>query len=224
MGPFFDFFLSTSAEQVPNIDTVSFRISKQAKNSQPTGIKMIKNSNQEKRYAKRKARARERSRETANAFREISFDVPPTPHRVDNVADNDPFFEESYGIVPPLAAKIIQAALSGRYGRVLLTSRTKAAAVAALLLVRNQLEQNDKLATFFPAVCYPIRRLEGIPQRRLLWHGVPTGTILNRDAIRLPVMPPSPAAGVWIVAAKRGQASNLPDDRPTFLIDVDQEK
>lgn len=37
--------------------------------------------------------------------------------------------------------------------------------------LKSDFEHNDLLAADFPEICYPIRRLEGIPQRRLIYHG-----------------------------------------------------
>ena len=42
---------------------------------------------------------------------------------------------------------------------------------AILQSIGNELENNERLHEDFPEVCYPIRRLEGITQRRLLWDG-----------------------------------------------------
>lgn len=180
-------------------------------------------------YELHKSRARERSRELSAAAREIASDSPGPGQHWRQTGDAGAFARE-FGIASPSVAGAIHAALSGQHGTVALMARTKALAIAVLADIRRQLECNDLLLAAFPQVCYPIRRLEGIPQRRLLWNGEPTGVELRPDMIRLPVNPVNPANGCRIVAVKKNQwmdtrAQWLPaffdDQRPHCEIVVD---
>lgn len=60
--------------------------------------------------------------------------------------------------------------------------------------LRIELETNDELARDFPEVCVPIRRLEGITQRRLLFNGRPIRMEFTGTDISLPDIPGSPSA------------------------------
>lgn len=66
---------------------------------------------------------------------------------------------------------------------------------------RVELEHNDRLAEDFPAVCHPIRRLEGINQRRLLYRGETVRMEFTSRRIILPNIPGSPASGSIIATA-----------------------
>jgi len=72
--------------------------------------------------------------------------------------------------------------------------------------LRFHLESNDGLAEDFPEVCVPIRKLQGITQRRLLYTDKATGVSrpitmeLSATAIVFPDIPDSLAAGSVIVA------------------------
>lgn len=92
--------------------------------------------------------------------------------------------------------------------------------------MRVDLEQNDRLYEDFPEVCYPLRRLEGITQRRLLYKGKPVAMELTAHRIVLPWIPGSKAAGTVITTAGltgqiRGMNVKLPNGRvirPSFAI------
>lgn len=64
-----------------------------------------------------------------------------------------------------------------------------------------ELETNDRLLSDFPEVCYPIRRLEGITQRRLIYRGELIRMEFTANRIILPMMPASAAAGAVVVTA-----------------------
>ncbi len=66
--------------------------------------------------------------------------------------------------------------------------------------LRTELECNDLLLEDFPEAVYPIRRLEGITQRRLLYRGEAIRMELTAKRIVLPNIPGSAAAGAVIVA------------------------
>lgn len=61
--------------------------------------------------------------------------------------------------------------------------------------IKTQIEFNERLLRAFPEVCYPIRRLEGIPQRRLLFGGDRVLLRWEGDVLLLPNIPGSAASG-----------------------------
>ncbi len=87
---------------------------------------------------------------------------------------------------------------------------------------KRKLATNDLLLEDFPEVCYPIRALEGAPQRASRQHidGQLTNIVWTGDYIRLPDVPGSPYGGVKMTyygldAAFRG--ANIDGDRPDFI-------
>lgn len=111
---------------------------------------------------------------------------------------------------------------------------TADAAARSLKVIRAELETNDLLAEDFPEVCYPIHRLEGITQRRLLYQDEPLRIVLTGKQITLPWVKRSKAAGatlvaVGITASFRGMKLKRPDGeslRPDLVIpdDVQSDK
>lgn len=73
-------------------------------------------------------------------------------------------------------------------------------AVERIENLRTELENNDLLLDDFPEVVYPIRKLEGITQRRLLYRNEVIRMELTAKRIVLPNIPGSAAAGAVIVA------------------------
>ncbi|HKQ49713.1 MAG TPA: terminase gpA endonuclease subunit [Phycisphaerae bacterium] len=71
-------------------------------------------------------------------------------------------------------------------------------AVERVKNLRTELEHNDLLLEDFPEVCLPIRRLEGINQRRLLYQGEYIHMEFTAKRIVLPSIPGSKAAGAII--------------------------
>jgi len=61
--------------------------------------------------------------------------------------------------------------------------------------LRTELENNDLLLQDFPEVCYPIRCLEGIQQRRLIYHGQVVRVEFTHRRLVLPDIPDSAAGG-----------------------------
>lgn len=98
---------------------------------------------------------------------------------------------------------------------------------------RKKVMTNDLLAEDFPEVCYPVRDLEGAPQRAGKQHvdGVPTGIVWTVDELCLASIPeayrgPIDYGGVRMVyrgldAAIRGV--NHDGDRPDFVMIDDPE-
>lgn len=98
---------------------------------------------------------------------------------------------------------------------------------------RKKIALNDLLAEDFPEICYPIRALEGAPQRAAKQHidGQLTGVVWTNEALRLATVPakyrgPIDYGGVnmefrGLDAAIRGV--NTDGDRPDFIIIDDPE-
>lgn len=94
---------------------------------------------------------------------------------------------------------------------------------------RSKLSNNPLLLEDFPEVCYPIKALDGAPQRASRQHidGELTRIIwTSSDYIRLPDVPGSPYGGVKMAyfgldAAFRGV--NIDGDRPDFILIDDPE-
>lgn len=87
---------------------------------------------------------------------------------------------------------------------------------------KRKVATNDLLLQDFPEICYPVRALEGAPQRASRQHidGELTNIIWTGDYIRLPDVPGSPYGGVKMTyygldAAFRG--ANIDGDRPDFV-------
>lgn len=172
-------------------------------------------------YLRRKERARERNRRESIAGREIAQDFPGTPSTAFRPVGDLQEFQASFLPGSGIGlARCLWAALSGEHRAIALVGRTRSKAVTLLRQVRTALETCTALATAFPEVCYPIRRLEGLPQRRLLWQGQPIGGDFTLERIVLPLLPASQAAGVVIIAAKRGK---IPTDCKFFEIDIEGE-
>lgn len=118
------------------------------------------------------------------------------------------------------------ASFKGRAPYVLLIGASADAASGMLKTLKTYLESNDELAADFPEICHPIRRLEGINQRKLLFNGEPIKIQFTARFIVLPSLPRNPAAGnvieaVGITGSFRGRAFTRPDGsnvRPSLVI------
>lgn len=93
---------------------------------------------------------------------------------------------------------------------------------------QKKIATNQLLADDFPEVCYPVRALEGAPQRAAKQHvdGKLTGIVWTGDYLRLADVPGSPYGGVKMAyygldAAFRG--ANIDGDRPDFILIDDPE-
>ena len=67
--------------------------------------------------------------------------------------------------------------------------------------LRTELDCNDVLLADFPEVCLPIRRLEGINQRKLLYHGEQIRMEFSAKRIIFPEIPGSRASGAVVATA-----------------------
>jgi hypothetical protein len=102
-------------------------------------------------------------------------------------------------------------------------------AAQLLASIRTELESNESLAEDFPEVCFPIGKLEGINQRKLLYQGRRVKMLFTSDKIVLPNIPGSKAAGsvirsVGIESSFRGMKHKRDDGvsiRPDLVIPDD---
>jgi energy-coupling factor transporter ATP-binding protein EcfA2 len=123
-------------------------------------------------------------------------------------------------------AAALWSMLKGRHRYVVIVGATADHASGMLESIKAQLETNELLAGDFPEVCLPIRRLEGIKQRRLLHLGAPVDIELGRDRVVLPKIAGSVASegtidAVGITGAIRGKQRAFSDGtvyRPTLVI------
>ncbi|MCD0460051.1 terminase gpA endonuclease subunit [Roseiconus lacunae] len=94
--------------------------------------------------------------------------------------------------------------------------------------IKTEYETNDHLLSLFPEVCYPIRKLEGKPERakNLTYRGERLRIVWVNDSIVLPWIGESAAKGVicesyGITSPPRGKRYRLPDGsqpRPDFCV------
>lgn len=123
-------------------------------------------------------------------------------------------------------AAALWSMLKGRHRYVVVVGATADHAAGMLESIQSHLETNDLLAQDFPEVCLPIRKLDGVKQRRLLHEGKPVDIELGRDRIVLPRIAGSAAAeatidAVGITGAIRGKQRAFSDGkvyRPTLAI------
>lgn len=100
---------------------------------------------------------------------------------------------------------------------VVLIGSDEAAACRSLESVKVELETNELLHEDFPEVCYPIQRLERIAHRckGQTCRGEPTYLTWSADAVVLPTVPGSKAAGACVkVAGLTGSIRGLKHKRP----------
>lgn len=123
-------------------------------------------------------------------------------------------------------AAVMWAAMRGSVKFSMLIGASKEAACEILASIKMQLETNDHLLADFPEICWPIRKLEGINQRKLLFQGEPIKMKFTADRISLPNLPKSAGAGATICVAGltgriRGRKVTLHDGRevrPSLVI------
>lgn len=125
------------------------------------------------------------------------------------------------------SALCLWAILIGKHEVVMLIGATKTAAIELLDGIKSKLiDEKSPFAKDFPEVCYPIERLEGIHQRRLLFNGKPIKQEWKKESLVLPSLPPNPAASANIVVRGltgriRGYKFARPDGRdvrPSLVI------
>ena len=98
-------------------------------------------------------------------------------------------------------AASLWAVLYGQHEFVALVASTQTKAEQLLGDIWTHLQTNDLLLADFPEVCFPIRCLEGIKQRRLLYGEHSIRMLFNKAEMHLPDIPGSPAASAIIRAA-----------------------
>lgn len=98
-------------------------------------------------------------------------------------------------------AACLWALLTGEREFVALIGADEGAASELLESIKTELETNDLLAADFPEACYPIRCLEGIPQRRLLYKGELVRMEFTAKSLVLPNIPGSPSSEAVVVTA-----------------------
>lgn len=96
-----------------------------------------------------------------------------------------------------------------------------------LISIQTELSSNDLLLEDFPEICYPIRQLEGRPQRcgTQTFQGELTHIKFTADRLILPMIPGSDASGACILTSSimgfnRGLKHKIPggaDVRPDFV-------
>lgn len=110
----------------------------------------------------------------------------------------------------------IWAILNGHQQYIVLVGATQEAAKNLLSQIKDELESNDWLLADYPEVCYPIVKLEGVNQRRLLFDGEPVKMTFTKTKIVLPNIPGSIASGSIIgVAGLTGALRGLNHRLPT---------
>lgn len=98
-------------------------------------------------------------------------------------------------------AACLWAILYGHHQFVALVAATQTKAEGLLEDLWTILQTNDLLLADFPEVCYPIRRLEGVAQRRLLYRGHRIRMKCKKDTLILPDLPGSVSASAILKAA-----------------------
>lgn len=110
---------------------------------------------------------------------------------------------------------VIWAVFRGSRDMVGLIGSTEVAAKEMLQSIKTELESNELLGADFPEVCYPIRQLDGINQRRLLLDNEQVRITFTKTMIILPSLPENPAASAIIrVAGLTGRVRGMKFTRP----------
>jgi hypothetical protein len=117
------------------------------------------------------------------------------------------------------------ALLYGHRRFVVLVSADSDGAASALKSIRLELETNDEIDADFPAVTIPLRKLDGIHQRRLMFEGRTLRQSISRTDLVLADIPGPACEGrvrcVGITASMRGMVQALGDGsriRPDMVI------
>lgn len=98
-------------------------------------------------------------------------------------------------------AACLWAMLTGEREFVALIGADEAAAGELLESIKTELETNELLLEDFPEACYPIRCLEGIPQRRLMYKGEPVRMEFTAKSLVLPNIPGAASREAVVVTA-----------------------
>lgn len=125
-----------------------------------------------------------------------------------------------------LICAVIWSVLIGLHPFVLLVGATATASRELLEQIATEFSTNERLYAHFPELIHPIRRLEGINQRRLLWNGNLITQTWKKDRIVLPNNTTGPGNGAVIAVAGldgriRGMTYQRTDGenvRPTLVL------
>lgn len=110
---------------------------------------------------------------------------------------------------------VLWALLYGHRRFVALIGAEAESAAETLDAIKMDLETNDRLAAQFPEVCYPIRCLEGIYQKRLLYRGKLVRMMFKATQLVLPNLPDAPSAhGIVRCAGLTGRVRGMHYQRP----------
>ncbi len=90
---------------------------------------------------------------------------------------------------------VLWAILCQGHRFVMLIAASKTKAKELLASVATELEYNDLLMEDFPEVCYPVRQLEGVNQRKPLFNGERIVVQVGKTQVLLPALPGSGFAG-----------------------------
>jgi hypothetical protein len=100
-----------------------------------------------------------------------------------------------YGKTTIAECAAIWALAYGHRGFVCIVGPDDDHAIQRLATIKRQIEDNDRLFRAFPEMCYPVRRLEGIAQRRLLYEGKRIFLRWEGGTLVLPNIPGAESAG-----------------------------
>jgi hypothetical protein len=113
---------------------------------------------------------------------------------------------------------VLWGTLTGLVPYAVLIGATEGAAAANLQSIHAALVQNETLAADFPQACVPLRKLEGIHQRKLLYNGAPITYSITASRIVLPSIPGSTSSAavietIGLTGSIRGRKYQHPDGR-----------
>jgi hypothetical protein len=109
-------------------------------------------------------------------------------------------FPRGFGKSTSVENFCLWAVLNAIVRYVALLAAEKPLSTDSLDSIKRELLENDLLAEDYPEVVYPLRALEGTPQRcqRQTYEGVPTNSLWRKDVIVLPTIAGSAASGAII--------------------------
>lgn len=190
----------------------------------------------------RKAKARNSLRVFCETYLSATFDLAWSPDHLDVIEKIETAVRKGglFALAMPRGtgktslteAAALWACLFGFRKYVFLVGATEKHAIDMLESIRIEIESNDLLLEDFPAVCLPIRKLEGIATRKLLSNGKRVRIKLSATELHLPWIIDGrngPGAGAiievrGITGAIRGAKTKLFDGttvRPDFVIPDD---
>jgi len=165
-----------------------------------------------------------------------TFSLPWSPDHLKVIAKVEEAVQQGglFALAMPRAAgktSVVESAclwavLIGAREFVCLIGSDEGHAMLMLDSIQTELECNDILHGDFPEVCHPLRSLERVNQRRLMFQGKTLRMEVTAKQLVLPDMPDSPAAGAIINATGitgriRGMKFKRPDGkavRPSLVV------